>query len=71
VPVTGYALELVSAAERMCCCKSAAGADALSTARRTASPLPRSSGTAAMLSAHCSKVGSAPGETGSEAPIPG
>jgi hypothetical protein len=24
-----------------------------------------------MLSAHCSKVGSAPGVTGSEAPVPG
>ena len=24
-----------------------------------------------MLSAHCSKVGSAPGSTGSEAPVPG
>ena len=30
------------------------------TARRTASRLPRASSTAVMLSAHCSKVGSAP-----------
>ena len=40
-------------------------------ARRTASRLPRSSSTAVMLSAHCSKVGSAPGVTGSDAPVPG
>ena len=33
--------------------------------------LPRSSSTAVMLSAHCSNVGSAPGVTGSEAPVPG
>ena len=37
----------------------------------TASRLPRSSSTAVMLSAHCSRVGSAPGVTGSEAPVPG
>ena len=40
-------------------------------ARRTASWLPRSSSTAVMLSAHCSNVGSAPGVTGSDAPVPG
>ena len=40
-------------------------------ATRTASRLPRSSSTAVMLSAHCSKVGSAPGVTGSDAPVPG
>ncbi len=38
------------------------------SARSTASRLPRSSSTAVMLSAHCSKVGSAPGSTGSDAP---
>jgi hypothetical protein len=32
---------------------------------------PRSSSTAVMLSAHCSKVGIAPGVTGSDAPVPG
>ncbi len=46
-------------------------ADAPSLARSTASRLPRSSSTAVMLSADCSKVGSAPGLTGSEAPVPG
>ena len=50
---------------------SAAVANAPSIARRTASRLPRSSSTAVMLSAHCSKVGSAPGVTGSDAPVPG
>ena len=39
--------------------------------RMTASRLPRSSSTAVMLSAHCSKVGNAPGVTGSDAPVPG
>ena len=33
--------------------------------------IPRSSSTAVMLSAHCSKVGSAPAAAGSEAPVPG
>jgi hypothetical protein len=51
--------------------KSAAGPSAPSIASRTASRLPRSSSTAVMLSAHCSKVGSAPGVTESEAPVPG
>ena len=37
----------------------------------TASELPRSSSTAVMLSAHCSNVGSAPGVTGSDTPMPG
>ena len=32
---------------------------------------PSSSNTAVMLSAHCSKVGMAPGVTGSEHPVPG
>jgi hypothetical protein len=40
-------------------------------AMRTASRLPRSSNTAVTLSAHCSKVGSSPGVTGSDAPVPG
>ena len=40
-------------------------------ATRTASRLPRASSTAVMLSAHCSKVGSASGVTGSDAPVPG
>jgi hypothetical protein len=40
-------------------------------ATTTASRLPRASNTAVMLSAHCSKVGSAPGSTGSETPVPG
>ena len=46
-------------------------ANAPSIATRTASRLPRSSSTALMLSAHCSKVGSAPGVMGSDAPVPG
>jgi len=50
---------------------SAAVANAAFDAMRTASVLPRSSSTAVMLSAHCSKVGSAPGSTGSDAPVPG
>jgi len=50
---------------------SAAVANAPTLARRTASLLARSSSTAVMLSAHCSKVGSAPGVTGSDAPVPG
>ena len=50
---------------------STAGASAPVPARRTASRLPRSSNTAVMLSAHCSMVGSAPGVTGSDAPVPG
>jgi hypothetical protein len=45
-------------------------ANALKVATRTASLLPRSSNTAVMLSAHCSKVGSAPDLTGSDAPAP-
>ena len=32
---------------------------------------PEVASTAVMLSAHCSKVGSAPGVTGSDAPVPG
>jgi hypothetical protein len=32
-------------------------------------PAPKSSSTAVMLSAHCSNVGSAPDETGSDAPV--
>jgi hypothetical protein len=50
---------------------SVAVANAPPIATRTASLLPRSSSTAVMLSAHCSKVGSAPGMTGSDAPVPG
>ena len=50
---------------------SAAVANAAVDATRTASRLPRSSSTAVMLSAHCSNVGSAPGVTGSDAPVPG
>jgi hypothetical protein len=50
---------------------SAAVGSAPGTARSTASRLSRSSSTAVMLSAHCSNVGSAPGETGSDAPVPG
>ena len=42
-----------------------------SIATRTASRLPRSSSTAVMLSAHCSKVGSAPDVKGSDTPVPG
>ena len=50
---------------------SAAGASVPATAMRTASSLPRSSSTAVMLSAHCSKVGIASGAMGSDAPVPG
>jgi hypothetical protein len=50
---------------------SVAVANAPPIASRTASLLPRSFNTAVVLSAHCSKVGSAPGVTGSDAPVPG
>ena len=58
-------------AGRMCRCEQRPCATRRSLATRTASRLPRSSNTAVMLSAHGSKVGSAPGETGSDAPMPG
>ena len=58
-------------ARRMCCREQRRWRERAVDATRTASRLPRSSSTAVMLSAHCSNVGSAPGVTGSDAPVPG
>ena len=51
--------------------KSAAVGNAPGHVTSAAPGLPIASSTAVMLSAHCSKVGIAPGSTGSEAPLPG
>ena len=55
----------------MCCREQRRCRERARIASRTASRLPRSSSTAVMLSAHSSKVGSAPAVTGSDAPVPG
>lgn len=71
VPVKPSSTTSAVARDGCVAAKSAACATAPLTPRRTASLLPRASSTAVMLSAHCSNVGSAPGVTGSEAPVPG